>query len=445
MTSRRNILLTITILAFFLSAPLITLYTAGYRYNFKKNHLERVGFFETSTVPANATTLIDGNIVGKTPYVDTGIFPGNYELKLSKDGYHAYNSRIEVRSGIASLLLNVLLFKDTNPELVNQSPANAILSKNGSYIAWIESAAGVDTAMISLTSGDKKRTVCALKPGTTQSVLWNDSGESVLFLTKTSAGAEGCLTSVSGNTYALNDFFTEKIINVEWSPFDNNHLLIRAASGDYAVAFERKEKKLASSENVPFTIRGSRFFGVRSLKTGAELWSQSLSVLPINFGPEKIMLGIGDYTFLPSPEKYLVLKEARSGRIDVYDSKNFKRLNSTVADSLVFDSTGKSERFLAVSDFELTLVDLKAETSHLIVRYSEPITNVVWHPLEGHAIAYVNGEILAIPFENSAERTVHLAKFESTQSIWIDSRGDTLFIVGTSGAKSGVWKLVLKE
>jgi hypothetical protein len=445
MKSKRNILFVGTVLAFFVTAPIVTLYTAGFRYQWKKQKIERVGFFETSTVPTGADVRLDDAAVGKTPYVDMGILPGTYSLALSKPGYRPYATTFDVRSGLSTLLLNVLLWKDAKPEMIASASDSAVLDPTGTSIAWIETIPNGEAAMVSLASGEKRRLACVLKNGTAPHTEWNNGASAVLFAVTTPTGIDGCVTTLTGNTYTLSDAIGTPVRSVSWSPFDNSHLLVRTDAGGVVVAYERKERKVVTATNIPFTIRGSKLYGIRATASGAELFADSVSTLPLNFGPDKVVLPPGEYTFLTSPEKYLVLREARHGRIDVYETSSLKRLATAVADSVVFEPTSSADRFLAMNGYELSLYDLKAETSRLIIRYSDPITHAIWHPLGSYAIVHSGGTIIALPFDRSSEEAVTLAHMTTAQSLWTDKSANTLLILGTEGATTGLWKLTLKE
>jgi hypothetical protein len=49
--------------------------------------------------PSDATVYIDGSEVGKTPFSSAAITNGDYELRISREGYESVSSRINIQKG----------------------------------------------------------------------------------------------------------------------------------------------------------------------------------------------------------------------------------------------------------------------------------------------------------------------------------------------------------
>ncbi len=99
------------VVAFLITAPLVVLYTAGFRYQFGKNVIVKTGVLSVSTIPRGATLLIDETEEStKTPVVVDTIIPGMHKITLQKEGYLPWKKELEVFSQLTTFADNVVLF-----------------------------------------------------------------------------------------------------------------------------------------------------------------------------------------------------------------------------------------------------------------------------------------------------------------------------------------------
>src|SRR3990167_10956256 len=59
----RRIVYSLFIAAFIVTAPLVIIYTQGYRYNLKHQRLEPTGTLVLSTIPKGATISLNGQVI----------------------------------------------------------------------------------------------------------------------------------------------------------------------------------------------------------------------------------------------------------------------------------------------------------------------------------------------------------------------------------------------
>src|SRR3989338_3734841 len=95
-------------------APLLILYTSGYRFNLKKGELSKTGVIFLETTPRQANIELNDKLVGtKTPLRLKNLGPNEYNLLISKAGYKSWEKIIPVFAGQTSFLQYVRLFKDS--------------------------------------------------------------------------------------------------------------------------------------------------------------------------------------------------------------------------------------------------------------------------------------------------------------------------------------------
>ncbi len=167
---------------FLISAPIVVLYTAGYRFNRSNNTVSQTGTLSIASTPRSATTFVNGeNINNVTPAVLQRLPSGTHTVQLAKNGYHRWERTVNVESGSTAYI--------TAPLFVSEDPA---------FLAQSES------------DWERATTARASRPA----VLPND----ILF-TATSEGIEVSLTSRSESmilTLLPSDTYTPLVVDDEY-------------------------------------------------------------------------------------------------------------------------------------------------------------------------------------------------------------------------------------
>lgn len=179
---------------FVLLAPVIVLYTAGYRYNTKKGFLERNGTLIADTTPEGARLILDGRNTGeKTPITLQNIAPGWHDIRLARDGDHAWQKSLELRADEVTFVNHVWLWRDALPQwtdtatatekLFEREPSRAIPASEASVKFSTSSARlwtpsnerGVELLPGRWRVSDVRDTVVALRDGNRWAVLDADA------------------------------------------------------------------------------------------------------------------------------------------------------------------------------------------------------------------------------------------------------------------------------
>ncbi len=117
------------IVLFLITAPLVVLYTAGYRWNAKKMRPEKVGIIFLRSRPADADIYLDGRIRKETtPARLRDLLPTSYQVKVSKEGYTSWAKILPVESARTTFAEGIILWKNAEPELVSAPPSRALTS-----------------------------------------------------------------------------------------------------------------------------------------------------------------------------------------------------------------------------------------------------------------------------------------------------------------------------
>ena len=97
---------------FFIVLPFIIMSATGYRFNIKKNVLQKTGIIFLESKPENVDVWLNGKLVdNKTPARMTNLLPNEYEIKLSKEGYYDWQKTVQVYESQTTNLQYIRLFK----------------------------------------------------------------------------------------------------------------------------------------------------------------------------------------------------------------------------------------------------------------------------------------------------------------------------------------------
>ncbi|GEM_PF-651131 len=121
--TQRRLYLLVFVILFFITAPVLVLFTKGYRFDTVNNIFVYSGSVTIKSVPRDIEVLVDGkkkrksqlNVINGS-YTINGIRPGKHTVTCKKEGYTTWTKEIDVHSGISTEFWNVLLLPTSNFE-----------------------------------------------------------------------------------------------------------------------------------------------------------------------------------------------------------------------------------------------------------------------------------------------------------------------------------------
>lgn len=126
--SVRRLLFAFFVAVFLISAPLVVLYTAGYRLNISNRRLFQTGVLALTTYPRGASISLNNQALAqKTPYVVQRLIVNDYQLKLEKKGYHSWQQKMSIEEGKTTYVAT-RLFADTSPRRVSEFEAERLIA-----------------------------------------------------------------------------------------------------------------------------------------------------------------------------------------------------------------------------------------------------------------------------------------------------------------------------
>jgi len=113
--------------SFLLLSSLLLTTASGYRFNTQSGRFQKTSFLKIRTEPRDVTVSLQGNQVAvKTPWERKRLFPGSYEIKVEKSGYHTWSKILTIEPSQALVLDDVVLFKQALPQEASPEEAKTL-------------------------------------------------------------------------------------------------------------------------------------------------------------------------------------------------------------------------------------------------------------------------------------------------------------------------------
>lgn len=437
----RTILFWLFVTAFFCTAPLLVLYTFGFRYNFQTNRVEHTGIISVSTTPKGAVITIDGKTARQTtPTLLKQLLPREHTITLSKDGYLPWTKTVRSEERATVFLDGVVLWADQGPtkdvstsdlHLLNPThTALAQLVTNGVWTeAWVEDLQKNERTLVNRFPGSDPASV---------SLFWSPDGEWLLF-------QQNDTTSVVKRDGTELTPLTEHLPHTNsrlWWDEGTPHTLVLSTQAETTML---TIPALESTPIIPTATetlisQDGSFIFTRQTPT------QTFVVDLVN-GSETVIaiLPKGTYQFAESRSPFLLLFETRKNRLVMLDRKDHDQpiLLQTEAKEATWSPVAPT--LLYTDGFETHLFAADTLRDTLIDRVSRPVSSVTWHPSgtsvllahEDGIVAYdlhEPGQLVRTPLNNAKNVT----------QIAMDNKGALLFFLGTLQGDYGLYRQVTR-
>lgn len=192
--NQRRVLYTAFILLFFTLTPAVSFYAAGYNFDWQTGAIQRTGIIIVETVPRGAVVslanrldaqynwlydIVYSDVVLETPEKIRNLLPGEYEVRLEKEGYLPYERVVRLNGGETIVLSDIPLFRKPEPQAVITQPVLAVATApNNRRLA----ALTADTLHIIETGSQRQVTGSAVTTDRIafDSLAWSAGGSRIL-------------------------------------------------------------------------------------------------------------------------------------------------------------------------------------------------------------------------------------------------------------------------
>ena len=394
---------------FFIVAPLLILYSLGYRYNFNTNNIEKNGAFYIKSYPKNADIFINNEKNNKkTPHQIVNIKPATYQLKISKENYLPWEKELTVYEGETTFVENIVLFlEEQKKEILGPGADNILLNKKGDKYAYFDKE-----RQLWITDIEKNKNYNIYQFKTDYDLIdWSVNNQDLLLKRK--------------NNYYLFNINQKKIelINIEnitKALFDNNYLWYLKDNILKKYNLQNQQENIILEDINDFIIKDNYLIIQKNNIEGSNILHLEKESLKEIQNIANLNLGI--LSVLKVDAKSLIFK---------LGSKLY--IKYTWKDIIIIPATLVKiyGNFLLISNgYEVWLYNYKDDWQEIIDRSSKIISDIIWHPNGSYFLNEINQETIISELDTRDQRnTISLFNNPFKKYYLFNKKGNKLFIL----------------
>ncbi len=433
----RKLLFIFFIALFFIGAPIVVLYTAGYRYNTEYGFVSKTGVLSITTSPRGAIISINNSEEsGSTPKIVKRLSPGKYTISLNKTGFHSWDTITEIKSGLTTYIQNIILFKKSDPTfLLEQEIDTTVPNKDASITAYIISNENWQEIWLYKNSSQEHELLDRIQTGKENvSLSWSNSDSFLLFKSD-----EIHVYRKNGDEIKITSSKIDDVNEIYWHQNDDKILI--GITDENIIHFDVEK-------NSALTIDSSKSESTQvdaSILTFIDNGSKTELRQTINENQKLIaVLDRGNYQIIFRNGNYIIAQDEFNEiyLIDIHADEPLL----LQAKAELFDWIEKSNELVYSNGYEINIYSSDTHSTEFIIRQSDEITDLKWYP-DGNAIIFSTNDCLcAIDrylYGNSRKKTT-LIKGDFIKKFWLSSNGKEVFILGQIDEHSGFYQLRLR-
>ncbi|MCG2693929.1 hypothetical protein L6259_01440 [Candidatus Parcubacteria bacterium] len=428
----RKIIFFIFAAFFIISIPIILLYTGGYRYNIKKNRLEKTGNLVVNVKNKGATLYLnEKKFENKEEFRMQNILPGEYLIKITKEGYFDWQKKLAIESEITTFIKDARLFKQSLPiNIIDKNTGALFYSPNGKLFItdiYIKKDSNYQAVIFNVETETYKKLFSSASPllGT----AW--SGDSNKFIIETVSGFQ--LFDVNGEKTEL-----PKITNIKKIKWDEKNGMVLYVENDKGIY---KIDMLFNTSNLLYPLSGT-----------IDDFSISGNYLYITEGFLLKQIDIKDNTdIIPIPleRKNYLIKNILDKKIFLLNQENklqvfdipLNKLSIPILIANAKDFDLLDNNLLYYDDFELWTYTFDKEEKTLITRIGENIKKARWLNGSDYIIFILENKLEIIEMDKRDHRqTVEVAKFDDIGDMLI-TKNFYIYFTGQLQNSKGLFKM----
>jgi len=451
----RRIIYLAFIILFLITAPILILYTSGYRYDWRWHKIQKTGSLAIKPSPTDSDIYVNNELQTGSRSDSTlrlnNLLPDEYNVKITRDNYYDWQKKLRVESGLTTFVNQAALFKKQLPEkIIDAAIATTSISPDKNLMAYTSQAeTGFDLGILNFATGQKNPV--ALESASPLAFSdWSDNGKKIIIKQDKKilvVDAEKLIVAYDLTAIIKSAAGVKKI---EWGG-GTDYILYYLVYNDLwrlNLTTSNKEKiwQFDTEKNTAptneFTVYGNQLYYIDSSSTGSFLtrvtdWQADTKVqllgLPASshFQLKKIN---NDIISIIDPQKE---------KVYLWDAKNGKLIMEGVAKDLKLDQ--KNQRLIVAGEFEIYVFDLGTQNKELITRYGQIISDTDWIPALDYLTFVLDNTINITELDGRDVRnTIQLARMEKITDLHVDESGKNLYFIGTLAGKTGLYKLEIQ-
>lgn len=425
---------------FLITAPLVILYTIGYRYNTARGIFVYSGSITIKSIPQRVDIKIDSdesserkfNFLNYSYHID-GIRPGQHSIEISLAGYRPWKKKTSVHSGLSVEFWNVFLAREEYARQTFSTPSvdNFFISPKNKNVALVQDKKENNDFIVRILDIDENvsqsvfsSSEYSFSKNERENIEWSPQGDKIIIPTKKINPPSKNLSideiETSSHTdqadYFMVDIKSKESINlkdlsqkddlqkVRWDPNSKNFVFYLSQNNLYRISLDDPNDNKIIAENISgYDLSNSYVYYFK--KDNGIIYRAKLqngeSSEQITTQPIENIANSNDFRIIVYDRDRMVI--LADGKLHIYNNgehRNYFHQLAENIDGIQFSNDGKKLLFwddyeiftYYTRDWETQPIRLENETKS-ITRFSQKISNVHWFSDYEHIIFSVGKTI----------------------------------------------------
>jgi hypothetical protein len=459
----RRIIAISFIVAFLIIAPILILYTSGYRYSFKKQQISKTGSLVIETDPRNATvTLNNEEPSHQTPLRLTDLFPNEYLIKVEKEGYYPWQKTLPIYSQQTTFAEDIILFKKSQPAkiLSDQLDQPQLSPDKKSLIYLINNGRTIQIKWLKL-SGDNPQLILEFETANFAlvNINWSKNSDHLLVLLndlQTQIITPKIISLANLEAKPINSpLLTQTPLNIiKWSSAEHQTLYTLTAnkisqltinpelSGTPEPITASQIFTFAPEQTITdFLIHQDQIYFVEQKDQSIILSKKSLEENnPTGLYPQIELNQTNNYSIEGIIDNKIVMKELDHNKIYLINLE----LNNVLLerqDILGYSHSQAANQLLIFDDSEIMTADMSSYpfTIETIARFSAGVTYAEWYPEPNYVLFVKDGQINLIELDKRDIKNITTLPPTNVIFADLDAKGENIYYATSD--KPGLFEL----
>lgn len=446
---QRRAIYSFFIMVFVVSLPLIFLYAQGYKYNFKKGQWQKTGVIFIDTHPRRVNIFLNGKKIDeKVPARIRKLLPSEYNLKITKAGYHLWEKNIRVSEGQTTLLQYIRLFKNNEKlhllysgliEKIDFSPAENI------FAFEIKNEQGFNTIKLFKPNRNEVENVLITEEDI-KTMKFIENGRRLLVKTLHKIWL---VESENGDKYDLSSLIGQSDPKgIKINSYNSNYIYYLKDDALYMFnLITNKSERLFKGQMLDYLVDDGYLYYLKQSSLNSIFLNRVSLIDKNSIGEKKVVLPTSKgYKLIEATKNFIIIKIEDRDDFILINKHNWR---TKPIKNVIYWSWSEDQNQLVYGNHsELWVFKLEPDGGYkdiLITRSSQPISNGAWLSKMTHVFYGVGGKIKAV--ENLAwnRQVTDLVKIRKVNWVMLSEKGDKLYFSGINQLdEAGLFELIIQ-
>lgn len=413
---------------FFICAPLLILYTAGYRFDFVSQKIKQTGVISIDAKPEDSRVFLNGfEIKKKIPIRLANRAPGPYRVRIEKDGYYPWEKEITVESKQTTYIKNVKLFKIAKAKkLFSTDAARAYASTSGEYLIIVTQNEGVYSVDMLETATNERKAVFRFAADEEPTISWSPFfNHAFVAFFKDNETEVRIFEAASPETASIYKFASRQM-DYQWT------------KNAFAPSLcWKKDENLFLLTGKTETLIDNKITDLWFYEDGNGVWQYQDKTL---YSPDKKTINVSE-----KPEKIIDIDKNRiitriSGRASIIRLENEKFIEEQNIEARNFTYNQATEEWLAWSEAELWSI-YKDGRAKILHRSGDK--HQIVRPADNHGVLIIALSDSLRGFNPGYYTAQTLLENDSKiEEMAVNKKKETIVFLGSVNGSRGIWEMV---